>query len=105
MIVPAPHYHPAAFDLYYKPLSDAGASIESIPEFQNAAAYAQDRMLPVVCTRFAAERYNNDRFVQRPVSFLPPCRKYLARLSGRQTPSQLLMWELAHRFLELSEAA
>ena len=105
VIVPAPQYHPAAFELYYKPLSDAGASIESIPEFQNAATYAKDRMLPVVCTRFAAERYNDENFVTRRVEFLPPCRKYLAKVAGRQTPSQLLLWELAEKSLELDLAA
>ena len=105
VIVPAPHYHPAAFELYYKPLADAGASVESIPEFQNAAVYAQDRMLPVMCTRFAADQYKNENLVARPVSFLPPCRKYLAKQTGRQTPSQLLMWELAVKSLELSKAA
>ncbi len=105
VIVPAPHYHPAAFELYYKPLADAGAKIESIPEFQNAAAYAKDRMLPVICTRFAADQYNSEIMVKRPVSFLPPCRKYLAKLTGRQTPSQLLMWDLAAKSLELKQAA
>ncbi|KCZ94253.1 LysR substrate-binding domain-containing protein [Hyphomonas johnsonii] len=105
VIVPAPQYHPAAFDLYYKPLSDAGATVESTPEFQNAAAYAEDRMMPVVCTRYAAERYNSEKFVQRPVGFLPPCRKYLAKLSGRQSPSQLLMWDLANNSSELKQAA
>ena len=105
VIVPAPHYHPAAFDLYYRPLSDAGASVESIPEFQNAASYARDRLMPVVCTRFAAERYNNDQFVQVPTNFLPPCRKYLARMASRQTPSQLLMWDLVEQSLSLKEAA
>lgn len=105
VIVPAPHYHPAAFELYYKPLSDAGAIVESIPEFQNAAAYAQDRMVPVMCTRFAADQYINEQMVTRPVSFLPPCRKYLVKQTGRQTPSQLLMWELTAKSLELKQAA
>lgn len=105
VIVPAPHYHPAAFDLYYKPLADAGASVESIPEFQNAAAYALDRLLPVVCTTFAAERYNNERFVQRPARFLPSCRKYLARLSDRQTPSQRLLWQLAEESVSQKKIA
>jgi len=105
LIVPAPHYHPAAFDLYYRPLAEAGASVESIPEFQNAASYARDRLVPVVCTRYAAERYNNESFVQRPAGFLPPCRKYLVRLSNRHTPSQRLMWELAERSLPLKQAA
>jgi len=105
VIVPSPHYHPAAFDLYYRPLSDAGASVESIPEFQNAASYAQDRLMPVVCTRYAAERYNNEQFVQVQTNFLPPCRKYLARMASRQTPSQLLMWDLAEQSLALKQAA
>lgn len=105
VVVPSPHYHPAAFELYYKPLSDAGASVESIPEFQNAAAYAKDRMLPVMCTRFAADQYENEFFVTRPVSFLPPCRKYLVKLTSHQTPSQLLMWDLATKSLDLKPAA
>ncbi|MDR7103682.1 LysR family transcriptional regulator [Croceicoccus sp. BE223] len=100
LIIPSPNYHPAAFELYYKPLSKAGAILESIPEFQSAATYAQDRLQPVVCTRYAAERYNNENFVRRPARFLPPCRKYLARLSERQTPSQILMWELAEKSLQ-----
>jgi DNA-binding transcriptional LysR family regulator len=105
VIVPAPHYHPAAFALYYKPLSDAGARVESIPEFQNAATYLEDRMLPVMCTRFAADQYNNEAFVTRPVSFVPPCRKYLVKQTSRQSPSQLLMWELVAKSLELKQAA
>lgn len=105
VIVPSPHYHPAAFDLYYRPLSVAGANVQSIPEFQNAASYAQDRQLTVVCTRFAAERYNSDEFVQRPANFLPPCRKYLVRIADHQKPSQLLMWELAEQSLSLKKAA
>lgn len=105
LIVPAAHYSPAAFELYYKPLGEAGAIIESVPEFQSAAVYAQDRLTPVVCTRYAAERYNSADFVQRPANFLPPCRKYLVRLSERCTPSQILMWELAQQYLELKKAA
>ena len=102
LVIPSPNYHPAAFDLYYRPLANAGAIVEPIPEFQSAATYAQDRLQPVVCTRNAAERYNNQNFVRRPVSFLPPCRKYLARLKERQTPSQILLWEMAESSLEMA---
>jgi DNA-binding transcriptional LysR family regulator len=97
VVIPARHYHPAAYDLYYKPLTDAGAIVESIPEFQSAATYVQGRQMPVVCTRYAADRYATDFFVRKMANFLPPCRKYLVRLRDRHTPSQRLMWEMAER--------
>lgn len=105
IVVPAQHYNPATYELYYKPMEDAGAAVESIPEFQNAAAYALDKNLPVVCTRYAADRYDHAEFVRRPINFLPPCRKYLVRLANRHTPSQELMWKLAESVLSMKKAA
>lgn len=105
VVVPAQHYSPGAYELYYKPMANARALVESIPEFQNAATYALDRNLPVVCTRFAAERYDRAEFVQRPIDFLPPCRKYLVRLANRHTPPQTLMWQLAEATLGPQQAA
>jgi DNA-binding transcriptional LysR family regulator len=105
IVVPAQHYNPATYDLYYRPMEDSGAVVESIPEFQNAAAYALDRNLPVVCTRFAADRYDHAAFVRRPINFLPPCRKYLVRLANRHTPSQQLMWKMAEDMLAMKKAA
>lgn len=105
VIIPAKNYHPAAHDLYYKPLSDAGAIVEAIPEFQSAATYVQGRKMPVICTRYAADRYANENFVRRMATFLPPCRKYLVRLTDRQSPSQLLLWEMAEKSLMAKKAA
>ena len=59
----------------------------------------------MVCTRYAAERYQSPNFVPLPVNFLPPCRKYLVRLGECYTPSQILMWELAQDMLSLKKAA
>jgi DNA-binding transcriptional LysR family regulator len=94
MIVPAQQYSPATFAAYYQPLIEAGAVPVQIPEFQSAPYYASDWELPVVCTQFAAERYDMDRFISRPLDFIPLCRKYLIRLSNHRTPPQRLMWDL-----------
>ena len=75
-----------------------------IPEFQSAPSYARSWELPVVCTQFAAERYDTQDFVVRPINFIPPCRKYLVRLADHRTPPQNLMWDLALASLETKAA-
>lgn len=104
VILPAQQFSPAAFELYYEPLVNAGAVPVPIPEFQSAPSYARSWELPVVCTQFAAERYDTQDFVVRPINFIPPCRKYLVRLADHRTPPQNLMWDLALASLE-SKAA
>jgi DNA-binding transcriptional LysR family regulator len=104
VIMPAQQFSPAAFELYYEPLVEAGAVPVTIPEFQSAPSYARSWELPVVCTQFAAERYDAQDFVIRPMNFIPPCRKYLVRLADHRTPSQNLMWDLALGSLEASKA-
>lgn len=94
LIVPAEQYSPETFATYYQPLIEAGAVAAQIPEFQSAPSYARDWELPVVCTQFAAERYNAEGFVIRPLNFLPPCRKYLVRLAAHRTPAQNLLWDM-----------
>jgi DNA-binding transcriptional LysR family regulator len=105
VILPAQQYSPATFAAYYEPLIEAGAIAVPIPEFQSAPSYARDWDLPVVCTQFAAERYDTQAFVIRPLAFIPPCRKYLVRLSNHRTPSQTLMWDLATDSLGDGKAA
>ncbi|MBO9376651.1 LysR family transcriptional regulator [Sphingomonas histidinilytica] len=105
VILPAQQFSPAAFELYYEPLVNAGAVPVPIPEFQSAPSYARSWELPVVCTQFAAERYDTQDFVVRPINFIPPCRKYLVRLADHRTPPQNLMWDLALASLETKAAA
>lgn len=104
VVMPAQQFSPATFELYYEPLVEAGAVPVPIPEFQSAPSYARSWELPVVCTQFAAERYDAQDFVIRPINFMPSCRKYLVRLADHRTPSQNLMWDLALGSLETSKA-
>ena len=105
VVLPARQFSPAAFELYYEPLVAAGAIPVPIPEFQSAPSYARSWDLPVVCTQFAAERYDAQDVVVRLVNFIPPCRKYLVRLSDHRTPPQSLMWDLALASLKPGRAA
>lgn len=95
IIMPAAHFSPATFEAYYKPLIDAGVVPISVPEFQSAVSYALDGRLPVACTQFAGERDCKPGLVVRLLSFIPPCKKYLVRLSSHRTPSQAMLWDLA----------
>jgi DNA-binding transcriptional LysR family regulator len=95
VVLPAQQYSPATFAIYYQPLIEAGAIAVPIPEFQSASSYARDWDLPVVCTQFAAERYDAPGLIIRPLSFISPCHKYLVRLSNHRTPPQKLMWDRA----------
>jgi DNA-binding transcriptional LysR family regulator len=94
IVLPSGRHSPAAFDTYYKPLLEAGAIAVRIPEFQCAPAYASDWDLPIVCTQFAAERYNRRDFIIKPLGFIPLCRKYLARLNNHRSPPQQMMWDI-----------
>ena len=105
VIMPAQQFSPATFAIYYQPLIEAGAIAVPIPEFQSAPSYARDWELPVICTKFAADRYDTQGFVIRPLDFVPPCRKYLVRLSNHRTPPQNLMWDLALAALGCSDLA
>ena len=105
VIMPAQQFSPATFELYYEPLVKAGAVPVTIPEFQSAPTYARSWELPVVCTQFAAERYDAQDFVIRPINFIPPCRKYLVRLTDHRTPAQILMWDMALSSLESNRVA
>lgn len=105
IILPSGHHSPAAFDTYYKPLLEAGAIAVAIPEFQCASAYASDWVLPIVCTQFAAERYDRRDFIIKPLNFIPLCRKYLARLNNHRSPPQQKMWDLVIESLDRGKVA
>lgn len=95
VIMPSQQYSPAAYAAYYEPLIEAGAIGVPVPEFQSVPSYARDWDMPAICTRFAAERYDMPDFLCRPLTFIPPCQKYLVRLNNHRTPPQNLMWDLA----------
>lgn len=95
MVVPGQQFSPATFNTYYQPLLDAGIKAVPVPEFQNAVSYAQEWMLPIACTEFAGRRDVRPGMTIRPLSFIPPCKKYLVRLSSHRTPSQNMLWDLA----------
>jgi DNA-binding transcriptional LysR family regulator len=95
VVVPSEHFSPATYATYYRPLVDAGIIPVPVPEFQCSVTYGSQWGLPVVCTRYAAERLRTAGLVIRPLDFVPPCKKYLIRLANHRTPSQTLLWEMA----------
>jgi len=95
IVIPSQHFSPATYEIYYQPVVDAGIVPVAVPEFQCAVTYAADWHLPVMCTRYAAERHAAPDFVVRPLPFVPPCKKYLVRLKDHRTPSQSLLWDMA----------
>lgn len=101
VVIPSEHFSPAAYDLYYGPVVKAGINAVMVPEFQSSVGYALQWELPVVCTRFAAERYRTQQHVIQPLDFVPPCKKYMIRLSDHRTPSQMNLWRMAEQALKL----
>jgi DNA-binding transcriptional LysR family regulator len=95
IVLAAQHFSPAAYNSHYRPVVEAGAIAVPVPEFQCSVSYAARWNLPVMCTTLAAERHMDPCKVIRPLDFVPPCKKYLVRLSDYRTPSQTLMWERA----------
>ena len=95
VIVPSAHFSPAAYEVYYRPVIEAGIFPIAVPEFQGPVNYATEWGLPVVCTDYAADRCMQQGWVKRQLEFVPPCKKYLVRLSSHRTVSQRLLWDLA----------
>jgi hypothetical protein len=97
MIVPSAHFSPMAYEVYYRPVLDAGIIPVSVPEFQGPVNYAIEWGLPVVCTEYAADRRERAGFVKRRLDFVPTCEKYLIRLSSHRTEPQAHLWSIAER--------
>lgn len=95
IIVPSAQFSPDAFELYYRPVIDAGIVPVTVPEFQGPVNYAVEWALPVACTEYAADRCMSAGWVKRPLDFVPPCKKYLVRLSSHRTEPQRRLWDLA----------
>jgi len=95
VVIPSPQFSPATFDSYYRPLLDAQIKAITVPEFQNAVAYADDWKVPIACTVFAATREKKEGMIIRNLPFIPTCKKYLVRLSNHRTPSQITLWNAA----------
>jgi DNA-binding transcriptional LysR family regulator len=93
IIVPSQHFSPAAYDVYYRPVIEAGIVPVAVPEFEGPVNYATEWRLPVVCTQYAAERRKRPGFVTRQLDFVPACKKYLVRLADHRTPLQRLLWD------------
>lgn len=100
VVVPARHYSPAAYDLIYKPAVDAGMLAVTTPEFEYANDYAQDLALPVICTEYAAKRYQHADMVFKPLKALNSCRKYVIRLPSHRTKAQAYLWEIVQEHLQ-----
>lgn len=100
VVVPSEHFSPASYAAYYRPLVEAGIVPVPVPEFQCAITYAIEWGLPVVCTRYAAERNCDETLALRPLDFVPACKKYLIRLADHRTPSQMVLWEMAENFVD-----
>lgn len=94
-IIPSPYFSPDAYELYYRPVLDAGIVPVAVPEFQGSVKYATEWELPVICTQYAAERSTAPGWIKRPLDFVPPCKKYLVRLAAHRTDAQLLLWDMA----------
>jgi DNA-binding transcriptional LysR family regulator len=97
VIVPSAHFSPMAYEIYYRPVLDAGIVPVSVPEFQGPVNYATEWGLPVVCTEYAADRCAQDGFVKRRLDFVSTCEKYLIRLSAHRTAPQDHLWSIAQR--------
>ncbi len=95
VVIPSGHFSPAAYDLYYRPVVEAEIVAVRVPEFQSSVGYAVQWGLPVVCTRYATERYRTDRHAIMPLDFVPLCKKYIIRLADHRTPSQMNLWQMA----------
>ena len=99
IVVPARHYSPAAYDLIYKPAVDAGMLAVTTPEFECAPDYAQALDLPVICTEYAAKRYQGPNMAFKPLKALNSCRKYLIRLPSHRTTAQETLWDIVQSHL------
>lgn len=95
VIVPSAHFSPMAYEIYYRPVLDAGIIPVAVPEFQGPVNYATEWQLPVVCTEYAADRRMQPGFTKRRLDFVPVCKKYLVRLSSHRTAPQDHLWSIA----------
>ena len=95
VIVPSAHFSPMAYEIYYRPVLDAGIIPVAVPEFQGPVNYATEWKLPVVCTEYAADRRMAPGFTKRRLDFVPSCKKYLIRLSSHRTVPLGHLWTIA----------
>jgi DNA-binding transcriptional LysR family regulator len=102
VVLPSESFSPAAYAVYYQPLVEAGIIPVPVPEFQCAITYAGEWDLPVVCTKSAADNWDISGYVSRALDFIPPCEKYLVRLSTHRTPAQMLLWDMAAEMTQTS---
>lgn len=93
--IPSKRYSPAAYDLVYRPVVEAGIVPVATPEFECAVSYACGLALPVVCTQHAAERSLTAGWTIRALPFVPRCGKYLIRQKDHRSSAQEAFWSAA----------
>jgi DNA-binding transcriptional LysR family regulator len=94
IVMPPRDFNPDAYAKYYEPLIEAGVLPREVPEFQSSTIYARQWNLPVICTERAAAQSLANAMVMIRITDIPPCKKYLVRLSSHRTPSQIEFWEM-----------
>lgn len=93
VVIQSAHYSPAAYDLVYRPIVEAGMIAVPTSEFESAVSYASSLRMPVMCTVHAAERALVPGLKIRELSFVPRCDKYLIRTHDRRIATQEMFWD------------